>query len=181
MIVGNKGATGPILFRGVGLVSDKDNHLTLDILHAATTAYSFNPDSPVQEVIALFSACYNRFKWAHKLLFLGHSLTSGVNDESTLLIVFHNISEIISFSSRYVLIMNISVSERSRKGSVAGGSAAGAKQRPRRHHRFSRHVLRRLHQRSSSQSRIQRQVSNYGLFTVRMVNESRVHIRLLAS
>lgn len=49
MIVGNKGATGPILFRGVGLVSDKDNHLTLDILHAATTAYSFNPDSPVQE------------------------------------------------------------------------------------------------------------------------------------
>lgn len=54
MIVGNKAAIGPILFRGVGLVSDKDNHLTLDILHASTTAYSFNPDSPIQEVIFAF-------------------------------------------------------------------------------------------------------------------------------
>lgn len=49
LIVGNSKNYNPILFRGVGMISDKDNSLTLDILRASTSAYSFNPDSKVEE------------------------------------------------------------------------------------------------------------------------------------
>jgi len=47
-IIGSKNIK-PILFRGVGLITDKDNKLTLDVLTAETTAYSFNPEAPIDE------------------------------------------------------------------------------------------------------------------------------------
>lgn len=39
----------PLLFRGVGMVADPDNPLVLNVLHASSTAYSFNTDSPIEE------------------------------------------------------------------------------------------------------------------------------------
>lgn len=39
----------PLLFRGVGMIADNANPLVLDILHASSTAYSFNPDEKVTE------------------------------------------------------------------------------------------------------------------------------------
>lgn len=47
-IVGQRLAD-PILFRGVGLVTDKQNVLTLEVLTAASSAYSHNPDSPIEQ------------------------------------------------------------------------------------------------------------------------------------
>merc|ERR1719187_514016 len=48
MIVGStKGS--PLLFRGVGMVADPANPLVLDILHASSTAYSFNTDDRITE------------------------------------------------------------------------------------------------------------------------------------
>jgi len=49
LIVGNKEKLGPVLFKGVALVADKKNHLRLEILTAATTAYSFNPEKKIDE------------------------------------------------------------------------------------------------------------------------------------
>jgi len=49
MIVGDRRKIGQILFKGIALVSDKTNHLRLEILSAATTAYSFNVDTKVEE------------------------------------------------------------------------------------------------------------------------------------
>jgi len=39
----------PLLFRGVGMIADTANPLVLDILHASSTAYSFNPDEKITE------------------------------------------------------------------------------------------------------------------------------------
>jgi len=47
-IVGDR-KINPILFRGVGMISDKDNPLTLSVLTASSTAYSHNPDQPIEE------------------------------------------------------------------------------------------------------------------------------------
>lgn len=47
-IVGDR-KINPILFRGVGMISDKDNPLTLSILTASSTAYSHNPDQLIEE------------------------------------------------------------------------------------------------------------------------------------
>jgi len=47
-IVGDR-KINPILFRGVGMISDKDNPLTLAILTASSTAYSHNPEQPIEE------------------------------------------------------------------------------------------------------------------------------------
>lgn len=48
MIVG-KGNTAPILFQGVGMTADSENPLVLNVLHASSTAYSFNPNNKIDE------------------------------------------------------------------------------------------------------------------------------------
>lgn len=48
MIVG-KSNTAPILFQGVGMTADSENPLVLHVLHAASTAYSFNPNNKIDE------------------------------------------------------------------------------------------------------------------------------------
>jgi oligosaccharyltransferase complex subunit beta len=50
LIVGNKAKLGPVLFKGVALSYSDEHALRLPILTASTTAYAFNPDSPVTEV-----------------------------------------------------------------------------------------------------------------------------------
>merc|ERR1711976_95312 len=48
MIVGEK-TSAPVLFRGVGMTADPENPLVLSVLHASSTAYSFNPDEQITE------------------------------------------------------------------------------------------------------------------------------------
>ena len=50
-IVGDKKSVGPILYRGIGMVSDQNNPLVLDILLADSTAYSYNPNKKITEVL----------------------------------------------------------------------------------------------------------------------------------
>lgn len=50
IIVGKALQGNPILFRGTALIADKSNQLRLELLSAATTAYSFNPYNKVEEV-----------------------------------------------------------------------------------------------------------------------------------
>ncbi len=57
MIVGDRSKIGPILFKGIALVSDKTNNLRLEILSAATTAYSFNVDAKIEEA-SLYSIVF---------------------------------------------------------------------------------------------------------------------------
>ncbi|XP_065061237.1 dolichyl-diphosphooligosaccharide--protein glycosyltransferase 48 kDa subunit-like [Rhopilema esculentum] len=47
-IVGS-GNENPLLFQGVGMVADQDNPLTLEILSASSTAYSYYPDDKISE------------------------------------------------------------------------------------------------------------------------------------
>jgi oligosaccharyltransferase complex subunit beta len=49
LIVGAKDKLAPVLFKGVALVTDSSNKLRLELLTAGTTAYSFNPESPINE------------------------------------------------------------------------------------------------------------------------------------
>ena len=56
MIVGpNK--KSPFLYRGTGLIADKQNPLVLEVLTASSTAYSYKPDSPIEEVGLLYVNC----------------------------------------------------------------------------------------------------------------------------
>ncbi|CAG2118184.1 unnamed protein product [Medioppia subpectinata] len=48
-IVGDRAKIGPILYRGIGMVSDQNNPLVLDILLSASTAYSYNPNKKITE------------------------------------------------------------------------------------------------------------------------------------
>ncbi|CAG5129062.1 unnamed protein product [Candidula unifasciata] len=48
LIVGDK-INSPLLFRGVGMVSDPENPLVLNVLHASSTAYSYKPDEKIDE------------------------------------------------------------------------------------------------------------------------------------
>lgn len=47
-IVGDK-KIPPILFKGVGIVSDRENPLVLEVLTASSTAYSYSPDNKITE------------------------------------------------------------------------------------------------------------------------------------
>ncbi|KAM7311350.1 dolichyl-diphosphooligosaccharide--protein glycosyltransferase 48 kDa subunit [Ixodes scapularis] len=47
-VVGSKNIP-PVLFRGVGIISDQDNPLVLEVLTASSTAYSYNPDNKITE------------------------------------------------------------------------------------------------------------------------------------
>lgn len=48
VIVGKKNVA-PLLYRGTGLIADVDNPLVLRLLTASSSAYSYNPESPVKE------------------------------------------------------------------------------------------------------------------------------------
>lgn len=48
-IIGKAESVGRVLFRGVGLITERSNPLTLEILTGATSAYSANPDAPIEE------------------------------------------------------------------------------------------------------------------------------------
>lgn len=48
MIVGSS-KKNSFLYRGTGLIADKQNPLVLEVLTASSTAYSYKPDSPVEE------------------------------------------------------------------------------------------------------------------------------------
>lgn len=48
IIVGNRNV-GPLLYKGTGLLADKENPLVLQLLTADSTAYSYVPDSPIKE------------------------------------------------------------------------------------------------------------------------------------
>ncbi|XP_055523813.1 dolichyl-diphosphooligosaccharide--protein glycosyltransferase 48 kDa subunit [Wyeomyia smithii] len=48
IIVGKK-TVGPLLYRGTGLLADKENPLVLQLLTADSSAYSYNPDTPIKE------------------------------------------------------------------------------------------------------------------------------------
>lgn len=50
MILGDVKKYTPILYRGTALVADKTNRLRLELLTAATTAYSFDPQMKIEEV-----------------------------------------------------------------------------------------------------------------------------------
>lgn len=50
VIVGDKKKLNPILFRGTGIISDKNNPLILEILSASSTAYSYDPKKQITEV-----------------------------------------------------------------------------------------------------------------------------------
>jgi len=39
----------PLLYRGTGILTDKDNQLVIEVLTAASSAYSYNPDKDVTE------------------------------------------------------------------------------------------------------------------------------------
>ena len=54
LIVGNAAKLGPVLFRGVGLVSGKSNNLALNIVKASGTAFSSDPKAARAVVIANF-------------------------------------------------------------------------------------------------------------------------------
>src|SRR5207245_1341551 len=58
-IVGDKKAIDSILYRGIGMISDQNNPLVLDILMASSTAYSYNPDKKITEVRAKRSLLYS--------------------------------------------------------------------------------------------------------------------------
>lgn len=47
IIVGDKKSLKPLLYRGIGLVSDPDNSLVLPVLSASQTAYSYDPTKPI--------------------------------------------------------------------------------------------------------------------------------------
>jgi oligosaccharyltransferase complex subunit beta len=47
IIVGKK-STKPLLYKGTGLLADKENPLILNLLTADSTSYSYVPDSPIQ-------------------------------------------------------------------------------------------------------------------------------------
>lgn len=52
-IVGNRSQINPILFRGIGMISDPKNTLVLDVLKGTSTCYSHNPLKDITEVMLL--------------------------------------------------------------------------------------------------------------------------------
>lgn len=48
LIVGKKNIK-PLLYRGTGIIADRENELVLPLLTADSTAYSYVPDSPIKE------------------------------------------------------------------------------------------------------------------------------------
>lgn len=68
VIVGDKKKLNPILFRGAGLITDKNNPLTIEVLAASSTAYSYNPSKPITEVIISLLICQIINHFYHSLV-----------------------------------------------------------------------------------------------------------------
>lgn len=49
-IVGDKSKLSPILYRGIGMISDPKNPLVLDVMMGSSTSYSFVPNKKITEV-----------------------------------------------------------------------------------------------------------------------------------
>lgn len=49
IIVGKKEGLAPLLYKGTGLIADRDNPLVLPLLRADSSAYSYNPENPIKE------------------------------------------------------------------------------------------------------------------------------------
>lgn len=49
VITGDKKSLKPILYRGIGLISDPENPLVLSVLSGTSTAYSYKPDKAITE------------------------------------------------------------------------------------------------------------------------------------
>lgn len=49
VIVGDRSKVAPLLYRGTGLIADKENSLILQLLTADSNAYSYNPENPIKE------------------------------------------------------------------------------------------------------------------------------------
>ncbi|GIY67565.1 dolichyl-diphosphooligosaccharide--protein glycosyltransferase 48 kDa subunit [Caerostris darwini] len=47
-VIGSKNIS-PLLFKGVGIISDQENDLILEVLSASSTAYCYNPDNKIGE------------------------------------------------------------------------------------------------------------------------------------
>lgn len=47
-VIGSK-TVSPILFKGVGIISDQENPLILEVLSASSSAYCYNPDNKITE------------------------------------------------------------------------------------------------------------------------------------
>lgn len=61
-IVGNRSKINPILFRGIGMISDPKNTLVLDVLKGSSTCYSHNPLKDITEVsLFLQKSNYNHY------------------------------------------------------------------------------------------------------------------------
>jgi oligosaccharyltransferase complex subunit beta len=58
-IVGPRRTT-PFLYRGTGLIADKENPLVLEVLTASSTTYSYKSDAPVlvKVIRNLVQRCY---------------------------------------------------------------------------------------------------------------------------
>lgn len=49
VVVGTRNVA-PLLYKGTGLVADRENPLVLQLLTASSSAYSYVPEQPVKEV-----------------------------------------------------------------------------------------------------------------------------------
>ncbi|XP_040176023.1 dolichyl-diphosphooligosaccharide--protein glycosyltransferase 48 kDa subunit [Anopheles arabiensis] len=49
IIVGDRAGVAPLLYRGTGLLADRENPLVLQLLTADSSAYSYVPDAPIKE------------------------------------------------------------------------------------------------------------------------------------
>ena len=63
----------PILYRGTGLIADRENPLVLEILSASSSAYSHNPDEPIKE--------YPHATGKNTLLVAGLQVTNGFDED----------------------------------------------------------------------------------------------------
>lgn len=61
VIVGVKKNIAPLLYQGTGLLADPENPLVLPLLTADSTAYSYNPEQAIKEVIKYLSLVLNLF------------------------------------------------------------------------------------------------------------------------
>jgi oligosaccharyltransferase complex subunit beta len=55
IITGEKSKMNPVIYRGVALTAESQNPLRLTLMTASASAYSFDPNSPINEVIILMT------------------------------------------------------------------------------------------------------------------------------
>merc|ERR1712130_359219 len=62
------GVTAPLLYRGIGLLTDPANPLVLEVLTASSTAYSHNPDLPITEYERFIGQAYPYYASAFSMM-----------------------------------------------------------------------------------------------------------------